>query len=41
MQIDDFGCFLNNFCNYGVFLAKNQKYPKITVLKKLNLKKKN
>ena len=33
-QIDDFDRFLNNSCNLGVFLAKNQKYPKITVLKK-------
>ena len=31
--------FLNNSCNLGVFLAKNQKYPKITVLKKRKLKK--
>ena len=37
-QIDDLGRFLNNFCNFGVFLAKNQKYPKITVLKKWKLK---
>ena len=27
-QIDDFGRFLNNFCNFGVFLAKNQKFKK-------------
>ena len=33
-QIDDFDRFLNNSCNFGVFLAKNQKYPKMTVLKK-------
>ena len=33
-QMDDFGPFLNNFCNFRVFLDKNQKYPKITVLKK-------
>ena len=32
-QVDDFERFLNNSCNLGVFLAKNQKYPKITVLK--------
>jgi hypothetical protein len=32
--MDDFDRFLNNFCNLGVFLAKNQKYPKMTVLKK-------
>ena len=31
-QIDDFGRFFNNFCNFLVFLAKNQKYPKITIL---------
>ena len=29
-QIDDFGRFFNNFCNFGVSLPKNQKYPKIT-----------
>ena len=28
-QIDDVDPFFNNFCNYGVFLAKNQKYPKM------------
>ena len=33
-QIDDFHRFLNNSCNLGFFLAKNKKYPKITVLKK-------
>ena len=33
-QIDDFDVFLNNSCNLGVFLAKNQIYPKITVLNK-------
>ena len=38
-QIDDFGRFFNNFCNFGVFIAKNQKYPKMTVLKKWNWKK--
>ena len=38
-QIDDFDSFLNNSCNLGVFLAKNQKYPKMTVLKKWKLKK--
>ena len=38
-QIDDFYRFLNNSCNLGVFLAKNQKYPKMTVLKKWKLKK--
>ena len=38
-QIDDFNCFLNNSFNLGVFLAKNKKYPKITVLKKWKLKK--
>ena len=27
-QIDDFGRFLNNFGNFWVFLAKNQKIPK-------------
>ena len=27
-QIDDFGRFLNNVCNFGVLLAKNQKFPK-------------
>jgi hypothetical protein len=27
-QIDDFDRFLNNSCNLGVFLAKNQKYQK-------------
>ena len=39
-QIDDFDRFLNNFCNLAVFLAKNQKYPKITVLKKVKIEKK-
>ena len=39
-QSDDFGRFLNNFGNFGVFLAKNRKYPKITVLKKWKKKKK-
>ena len=29
--------FLTNFCNFGVFLAKNQKYPKMTALKKWKL----
>ena len=38
-QIDDFDRFLNNSCNLGVFLAKNKKYPKMTVLKKWKLKK--
>ena len=38
-QIDDFDRFLNNSCNLGVFLAKNQKYPKITVLNKWKFKK--
>ena len=36
-QVDDFGR-LYNFCNFGVYLAKNQKYPKMTVLKKWKLK---
>ena len=36
----DIGRFLINFCNFGVFLAQNQKYPKITVLKKSIWKKK-
>ena len=36
-QIDDFDRFLNNSCNLGVFLAKNQKFPKMTVLKKWKL----
>ena len=40
-QIDDFDRYFNNSCNLGVFLAKNQKYPKITVLKKWKVKKKN
>ena len=39
-QIDDFDRFLNNSYNLGVFLAKNQKYPKMTDLKKSKLKKK-
>ena len=39
-QIDDFDRFLNNSCNLGVFLAKNQKYPKMTVLKKWKSEKK-
>ena len=26
--MDDFGRFLNKFCNFGVFLAKNQKNQK-------------
>ena len=39
-QIDDFDRFLNNSCNLGVFLVKNQKYPKMTVLKKWKFKKK-
>ena len=38
-QIDDLTVFFNS-CNLGVFLAKNQKYPKMTVLKKWKLKKK-
>ena len=38
-QIDDFDRFLNNSCDLGVFLAKNQQYPKLTVLKKGKLKK--
>ena len=33
-QIDDFHRFFNNSCNLGVFLAKNKKYQKMTVLKK-------
>ena len=37
-QIHDFGRFLNNFCNFGVFLAKNQKYPKMT-FEKLKIEK--
>ena len=37
-QFDDFGCFFNVFfCNFVVFLAQNEKYPKITVLNKLKL----
>ena len=32
-QIDDFDRFFNNSCNLGVFLAKNPKYRKMTVLK--------
>ena len=40
-QIDDFGRFLNNFCNFGVFLAQNEKHPKMTVLKQWKLKKYN
>ena len=32
-KIHDFGRFLNNFCNFGVVLSQNQKYPKMTVLK--------
>ena len=39
-QIDDFDHFLNNSCDLEVFLAKNQKCPKMTVLKKWKLKKK-
>ena len=39
-QLDDLDCFLNNSCNLGFFLAKNQNYPKITVLKMWILKKK-
>ena len=38
-QKDDFGRFLNNFCNFWVFLANNPKYPKMTVWKKWKLKK--
>ena len=38
-QFDDFGRFLNIFWNFGVFLAQNEKYPKMTVLKKWKLKK--
>ena len=38
-QIDYFGRFLNNSCNLGVFLVKNQKYLKTTVLKKWKLNK--
>ena len=30
MQFDDLGHFFNNFCNFGVFLAQNEKYTKIT-----------
>ena len=37
-KIDDFDRFLNNSRNLGVFLAKNKKYPKMTVLKKWKLK---
>ena len=37
-QIDDFDRFLNNSCDLGVFLAKNQKYQKMTVLKKWKLR---
>ena len=36
-QIDDFGRFLNNFCNFGVFLAKNQKSPKNDCFKKVKI----
>ena len=38
-QIDDFNRFLNNSFNLGVFLAKNKKYPKMTVFKTWKLKK--
>ena len=38
-QIDDIDRFLKNSCDLGVFLAKNQKYPKMTVLKKWKFKK--
>ena len=40
-QIDDFCRFLNNFGNFWVILAKNKKYPKMTVLEKWKLKNKN
>ena len=36
LQFDDFGRFLNNFCNSGGFLTQNQKLPKNTVLKSEN-----
>ena len=35
MILTIFGTF---FCNFGVFLAKNQKYSKITVFKKWKMK---
>jgi hypothetical protein len=38
-QIDDFDRFLNNSCNLGVFLAKNQKYQKWLFWKSENWKK--
>ena len=39
-QIDDFGSFLNIFCNFGVFLAKNQKTQKILFWKSENRRRK-
>ena len=38
-QFKFLGRFFNNFCNFWVFLAPNQKSPKITVLTKWKLKK--
>ena len=39
-QIDDFGRFLNNFCNFGVFLAKNKKIPKNACFENVKIEEK-
>ena len=39
-QIGDFGRFLNIFCNFGAFLAKNQKYPKNNYFEKVKIEDK-
>ena len=39
-QIDDLDRFLNNSCNLGVLLAKNQKYQKNDWFEKVKIEKK-
>ena len=40
MQYNDFLAILIFFCNFWVFLAKNENHPQMTVLKKWKLRKK-
>ena len=41
-QVDDFGRFLNNFCNFEVFLARNKKnIPNNDCIEKVKIEKKD
>ena len=39
-QFDDFWLFLNNFCNFGVFLSPKSKISESDYLERVKLKKK-